>query len=214
MHIPVSRVVPAADAPGSSAQAASPSCRSSGSISGRRPRNATKPPWPAAAAELEDRLRKRRRCRVEDAVLLESAECVRRQHLGPLVAVVAGRVPASEDVLEAVGKRFKAGAGTTATSSRTSASVSATRGPCCGEYSACRRRSNSANSSWRTICIAAWKLRVACRRSSIASGSGLARAVVRGNQRQHLALQAKFSMNWLGSSTASQGTPLMPATLG
>ena len=26
--------------------------------------------------------------------------------------------------------------------------------------------------------------------------------------------QAKFSMNWLGNSTASQGTPLMPATLG
>ena len=26
--------------------------------------------------------------------------------------------------------------------------------------------------------------------------------------------QAKFSMNWLGSSTASHGTPLMPETLG
>ena len=28
------------------------------------------------------------------------------------------------------------------------------------------------------------------------------------------ARQTKFSMNWLGSSTASQATPLMPAMLG
>ena len=34
------------------------------------------------------------------------------------------------------------------------------RPPRSGEYSACKRKSNSANSSWRIICSPAWKLRV------------------------------------------------------
>src|SRR5262245_28549300 len=53
----------------------------------------------AAAAALEDRLLEPvRGSGVEDAVLLKRAERVGRQHLGPLVAVVTGRVAAREDV--------------------------------------------------------------------------------------------------------------------
>ena len=81
-----------------------PLWRSSASIRGSRPRKATKdssagrlPPTaedlaPEARADLG----------VEHALLLEQAVGVGRQHLGPLVAVVAGRVAAGEDVREAV----------------------------------------------------------------------------------------------------------------
>src|SRR3569623_2309273 len=41
---------------------------------------------------------------VENALLLEGGERVRRQHLGPFVAVIAGGVTAGEDVREAVRK--------------------------------------------------------------------------------------------------------------
>jgi hypothetical protein len=47
-----------------------------------------------------------------------------------------------------------------------------------------------------------------------ASGIGLAGFVVAGEQVQGSRSQHQFSMNWLGSSTASQGTPWMPATAG
>src|SRR5262245_36613679 len=59
----------------------------------------------AAAAALQDRLEETpRRLHVVDAVLLEGAESVGREDLGPLVAVVAGGIAAGEDVLKAVRK--------------------------------------------------------------------------------------------------------------
>jgi len=69
-------------------------------------------------------------------------------------------------------------------------------------------------SSCRTVCMPAWNARVVCslRSSSTGSGSPLSTcAEISGSTSSR---HAKFSMNWLGSSTASHGTPLMPATLG
>src|SRR5258708_6275687 len=59
----------------------------------------------AAAAAAEDRIQEALRGRrIEHAALLESGEGVRREHFGPLVAVIAGGVTAGEDVAEAVGE--------------------------------------------------------------------------------------------------------------
>src|SRR5690606_16038023 len=49
--------------------------------------------------------------RIEHALFLEARECIRRQHFGPLVAVVTGRITTgknmAEAVLEAVEVRWK-----------------------------------------------------------------------------------------------------------
>ncbi len=60
----------------------------------------------------------------------------------------------------------------------------------------------------------AWKVRVPCSLSSFSRGSGSPVRTCAEMSGSTSSRQAKFSMNWLGSSTASQGTPLMPATLG
>ncbi|KAG1307737.1 hypothetical protein G6F62_015174 [Rhizopus arrhizus] len=72
--------------------------------------------------------------------------------------------------------------------------------------------SNRPNSSWRTVAMPLWKLRAASMRSYSARGSGspLSTCAVMPCRWSHS--QQKFSMNWLGSSTASHSTPLMPAT--
>jgi hypothetical protein len=75
-----------------------------------------------------------------------------------------------------------------------------------------QRMSNSANSIWRSVCMPLWKLRAASMRSNSARGSGApvsTWAVMRCSTSHS---QQKFSMNWLGSSTASHSTPLMPDT--
>ena len=72
------------------------------------------------AALLQDVLPKAgSRGRVEDTALLEEREGIRRQDLGPLVAVIASPVAAGKDVGKAVGEAMKAGGFITATRSRT-----------------------------------------------------------------------------------------------
>ncbi len=114
------------------------------------------------------------------------------------------------------GKRLNSGGRTTATSSRTSASVSAMRGGL-------------------ARLVLGVQPEVEQRELELAHGlhAGLERAACACSFVEHLdaaaarrcstcaeisgstsSRQAKFSMNWLGSSTASHGTPLMPATLG
>jgi hypothetical protein len=56
--------------------------------------------------------------------------------------------------------------------------------------------------------------RVPCNLRNASSGSGSPVSTWPEMSGSTSARQAKFSMNWLGSSTASHGTPLMPATLG
>ena len=137
----------------------------------------------AAAAAREDAVEEAlRRGAVEDAALLEGREGVGRQHLGPLVAVVAGRVAAGEDVAEAVREavplrhRHHRHLG-----AHLGEDLVARAPPRAGSYSACRRKSNSANSTWRSVCSPAWKLRVAMQRAPAASaGSGAPVAAVRG----------------------------------
>ena len=72
--------------------------------------------------------------------------------------------------------------------------------------------SNSANSIWRSVCSPLWKLRAASMRSNSARGSGspVSTCAVSRDSTSHS--QQKFSMNWLGSSTASHSTPEMPDT--
>src|SRR3569833_2205916 len=66
----------------------------------------------AAAASGEDGSEEAARgLTVEYAVLLEGGECVGREHLGPLVAVVTGCVATGEDVPEAVGEAVPLGNG-------------------------------------------------------------------------------------------------------
>jgi hypothetical protein len=55
-------------------------------------------------------------------LLLEAGEGIGREHLGPLVAVVARRVAAREDVEKLCWKRLNAGGVITATWLRTSSS--------------------------------------------------------------------------------------------
>ena len=76
--------------------------------------------------------------------------------------------------------------------------------------SACRRMSNSANSTWRSVCMPLWKFFAATILSNSARGSGspVSTCAVRRLSTSHS--QQKFSMNWLGSSTASHSTPEMP----
>jgi hypothetical protein len=105
------------------------------------------------------------------AALLEGGEGVGGQHLGPLVAVVAGRVAAGEDVAEAVGEAVPFGRGEHGDFLRTSASRSIT---CwwAGSKSMCSSRSNSENSSWRTVCMPLWKFLAASILSKSSRGSG------------------------------------------
>ena len=72
--------------------------------------------------------------------------------------------------------------------------------------------SNSANSSWRTVNMPLWKFLAASIFSNNARGKGspVSTCAVIARTRSHS--QQKFSMNWLGNSTASHSTPLMPAT--
>ncbi len=84
--------------------------------------------------------------------------------------------------------------------------------PADGSKSQCRRMSNSENSIWRTVCRPAWKFFAAIILSNSARGSGspVSTCAVMCASTSHS--QQKFSMNWLGSSTASHSTPRMPET--
>ena len=72
--------------------------------------------------------------------------------------------------------------------------------------------SNSANSTWRSVCMPLWKFLAASILSNSARGSGapVSTCAVSCCSTSHS--QQKFSMNWLGSSTASHSTPEMPDT--
>ena len=144
---------------------------------------------------------------------LERRVGVRAQHLGPFVAVVAGRVTAGEDVAEGVrGAADQAGGSSTATS--------------CAHLAR-----SSGMMSWRRVVVGVQQ-HVEQRELDLAQGLHAALEVL---GRQHLVEQCarqrrrrcrhapscacstshsqqKFSMNWLGSSTASHSTPLMPET--
>ena len=70
----------------------------------------------------------------------------------------------------------------------------------------------SENSIWRSVISPLWKFRAASMLSNSARGSAApvsTWAVMRDSTAHS---QQKFSMNWLGSSTASHSTPEMPAT--
>jgi hypothetical protein len=88
------------------------------------------------------------------------------------------------------------------------------RAPRAGSNSRCRRKSNSANSSCRTRNRPAWKWRASSILRCRSSGSVSPVCQWRANRSSVSRCQQKFSMNWLGSSTASHSTPLMPPTLG
>src|SRR6056297_3789317 len=65
-----------------------------------------------AAADLEDALAETPAgLRVHDPAFLEQAEGVRGKHLGPLVAVVPGRVAAAENMRKAVREAVEPGVG-------------------------------------------------------------------------------------------------------
>jgi hypothetical protein len=145
---------------------------------------------------------------------LERGERVGCEHLGPLVAVVARSVPAGKDVLKLCANRLNGGGWMTATSARTAASIAAM----------------PSRSSDAALCILhveqgeldlphrlqpAWKVREACSFSnSSLRGSGSPESTWAEISGSTSVAHAKFSMNWLGSSTASHATPLMPAMLG
>jgi hypothetical protein len=138
-----------------------------------------------------------------------NAEGVGRQHLGPVVAVVAGRVAAVEDVREAVRVAVEGGAGQIATSRRTSRRRSAsTRSAAPG--SVCSRMSNSANSTRAAPAARSGSgAPRACGRRARAAAARRCRHA-RSGARSTGHSQQKFSMNWLGSSTASHSTPRCP----
>ena len=152
-----------------------PCWRSSAFTSGGRPRNSTNA---SSALRLPpcDRMASRKRCAtcaIEHAVFLEGREGVGSEHLGPLVAVVARGIAAGEDVA-----RSCAGSGSTR-APRTRpprraprARISSTRAPRAGSYSACSRKSNSANSSWRIVARPAWKVREPSNCACLSAGSG------------------------------------------
>ena len=141
-----------------------PCCFSSARTSGRRPRNSTNA---SSGSRLPPRARieSRKRLRggvIEHAGLLEGRESIGREHFGPLVAVVTRGVTAREDVPEAVREAIPLRHGHHGHFAPHFARGSPRRGrPCAGSYSACMRKSNSANSSCRIVCSPAWKLRVA-----------------------------------------------------
>ena len=72
--------------------------------------------------------------------------------------------------------------------------------------------SKSPNSSWRIVARPLWKFFAASMRSNSSRGSGspVSTCAVMCFSTSHS--QQKFSMNWLGSSTASHSTPSMPDT--
>ncbi len=109
------------------------------------------------------------------------------------------------------GKRCQSGARFTATSSRTRSNSCITLS-LSGSKRLCSSMSNRANSSWRTVAMPLWKFFAASIFSNSARGSGspVSTCAVIACTRSHS--QQKFSMNWLGSSTASHSTPLIPAT--
>ena len=144
-------------------------------------------------------------------LFLERAERIGAQQLGPQIAVVAGRIAAGENVAEAVrealpcrrmqhgdllahllqhrqrARALRPGRIPGAGGNRTARTPAGAPGTA--------RRGNAARpASARTV------RRAAARRS----GSGLA------NRSSACRFQPKFSMNWLGSSTASHSTPSMP----
>ena len=149
---------------------------------------------------------------VEDAGLLERRERVGREHLGPLVAVVARRVAAAEDVRErvreaVVGRRLD----DRDLAPHLVEDLLHARAAL-GRVLVCSRKSNSANSIWRTIASPARNVRERFIVSILSRGSGAPVSIVPRRCRASTSgRHVKFSMNWLGSSTASHATPLMPA---
>ena len=72
--------------------------------------------------------------------------------------------------------------------------------------------SKSAYSSCRSVCRPDWKFFAASILSKSARGSGAPVSTCADMWRTTSHSQQKFSMNWLGSSTASHSTPRIPDT--
>ena len=72
--------------------------------------------------------------------------------------------------------------------------------------------SNSENSIWRSVCMPLWKFFAASILSNSSRGSASPVSTCAVIEWTISHSQQKFSMNWLGSSTASHSTPEMPAT--
>ena len=81
-----------------------------------------------------------------------------------------------------------------------------------GSKSKCRCISNRENSIWRRVWSPLWKFFAASILSNNSRGSGSALVMCWVILVRTSHSQQKFSMNWLGSSTASHSTPLMPDT--
>ena len=112
--------------------------------------------------------------------------------------------------LKVWGVRLKLGGCKTETSLRTSCNTPMKSPARAG--SACKRMSKSENSIWRRVCKPLWKFLAANILSNSARGKGSPVSTWAVMWRSTLHSQQKFSMNWLGSSTASHSTPLMPET--
>ena len=196
-----------------------PLCRRSASSCGGRPRNATNDSRAGRRAPAREHLVAEARSDLgrKHAPLLEQAVGVRGKHLGPLVAVVAGGVAAGEDMAECVHEAVVVGRGTTAISRRTASSTACglAYAPPPGAYALCSSMSNSANSSCRTIAMPLWKLRAASISLEQRARQRFAGVDVRASSTTSTShSQQKFSMNWLGSSTASHSTPWMSGHAG
>src|SRR5690554_409125 len=111
-----------------------------------------------------------------------------------------------------LGKRLNSGDCTTAMPSRTLRCMSSGLVGASSVNSACRRKSNSENSSWRTMPMPDWKFLAASNFCSRSSGSGSPVSWWLAIRARDSGFQHQFSRNWLGNSTASQATPLMPDT--
>ena len=167
----------------------------------------------AAAADLEDRLAvAAARLGVEHAGFFECAPHIRRQYFSPAVAVVAGGSNAPSKMCEKLcAKRLNAATGASATCARTSCAT------CSSRVGGIVLRGGCAGRTARTPCGAACAARCgsSCAASSLSnnsrgSGSPVSTCALRRCSTCHS--QQKFSMNWLGSSTASHSTPEMPDT--
>jgi oligopeptidase A len=81
-----------------------------------------------------------------------------------------------------------------------------------GSHAECSSMSNSAYSSWRTVCMPLWKFFAdrSLSKSSRGSAAPVSTCALMWRTTSHS--QQKFSMIWLGSSTASHSTPWMPET--
>ena len=143
--------------------------------------------------------------------LLEGRIRVRAQDLGPLVAVVACGIAAGKDMAESVGRAAPGGG----YQHRDFACEPATAGrrcrrPVCGWYATACRTARTRSGAGSACHSGSCGLPASCRTARAAAVRRSATWAVMWRSTSHS--QQKFSMNWLGNSTASHSTPLMPDT--